>query len=108
MTSPLTHLGKISASAVGLVALFMIPWSAFEWAEGRYASKPHVILVEQRLDVKIAGDLATYYQRRIWKMEDRHGEGCVKCSVAQRQEYRELKEELRKAQAQVKRMQAQR
>lgn len=63
--------------------------------DGRWAKAEEVVLLAQRLDMKILGDKADRLQSRIWAIEDRHGSPNKIKDPVVLQEYREILREIK-------------
>ena len=83
-----------------LAALIGVCFVAFTY----FASAERVERLELRVDAGFLEDRANNMQKRIWALEDRHGEGCARCSQTVKEEYRGLVEDLKKLRKQIEAM----
>jgi len=101
-------LDKIKAWHIILILIFMIGGLSFTIAKYIYAfdqKKADLILVMNQSDqmkVGFASIMRDAIQKRIWTIEDKYGTDCMKMPIDTRNEYRNLQNQLRKKDEEIK------
>ena len=98
----LDHLKTVGTGVGAVATIIGAFWAVYTFADSTYAKRPDVILVEQRLDAKIANDKVDRLQERAWRYEDRYGERLEKAPREAKEEYRQIKQEKNRAEQQLK------
>jgi len=101
-------LDKIKAWHIVLVIIFMIGGLSFTVAKYIYAfdqKKADLVLVMNQADqmkVGFASIMRDTIQKRIWIIEDQYGTDCMKMPLNIRNQYRDLQDQLRKKDEEIK------
>jgi hypothetical protein len=90
--------------AIACITVLVALGGAFAGINSYFAKDSELVLVAQRLEIKILDDRYNAIRERIWNLESKFGEQCKNAPLEVRREYRKLLLELEKISRELKKM----